>query len=239
MDLSIEKLRQRVAKAMKSNLEIFKTRRLIDKQTLLDDKFAKEVLELDVGDTSSEYDAFGMCDDQIYALTSKLLIDQAKVPNFVFISGEEKESMKYRVTRVSDNEFLIEGLIKVVRNGDETFISLEAKNDDDLLYYDSQFIHAFKSRNPRYFELLKRASELRSFEEIVEVSSIVFDRANIEQIILENPDIDSVSLLDLMINEIRSNDEMIKEFTDRLFDLKYFESGELDYEESFSFTVKV
>ena len=239
MDLSIEKLRQRVAKAMKSNLEIFKTRRLIDKQTLLDDKFAKEVLELDVGDTSSEYDAFGMCDDQIYALTSKLLIDQAKVPNFVFISGEEKESMKYRVTRVSDNEFLIERLIKVVRNGDETFISLEAKNDDDLLYYDSQFIHAFKSRNPRYFELLKRASELRSFEEIVEVSSIVFDRANIEQIILENPDIDSVSLLDLMINEIRSNDEMIKEFTDRLFDLKYFESGELDYEESFSFTVKV
>ena len=239
MDLSIEKLRQRVAKAMKSNLEIFKTRRLIDKQTLHDDKFAKEVLELDVGDTSNEYDAFGMCDDQIYALTSKLLIDQAKVPNFVFISGEEKESMKYRVTRVSDDEFLIEGLIKVVRNGDETFVSLEAKNDDDLLYYDSQFIHAFKARNPRYFELLKRASELRSFEEIVEVSSIVFDRANIKQIILENPDIDSVSLLDLMINEIRSNDKMIKEFTDRLFDLKYFESGELDYEESFSFTVKI
>ena len=229
MDLSIEKLRQRVAKAMKFNLEIFKTRRLIDKQTLLDDKFAKEVLELEVGETSSEYDAFGMCDDQIYALTSKLLIDQAKVPNFVFISGEEKESMKYRVTRVSDNEFLIEGLIKVVRNGDETFVSLEAKNDDDLLYYDSQFIHAFKSRNPRYFELLKRASELRSFEEIVEVSSIVFDRANIEQIIFENPDIDSVSLLDLMINEIRSDDKLIKDF----------EVGDLDYEESFSFTVKV
>ena len=88
-------------------------------------------------------------------------------------------------------------------------------------------------------ELLEIMADDMSFDEIVEFCKQSDAEDLVREILAEDPEIEGLDLLIRIFSEIDFDEDEVEEYADRLFNIKHFEDNELDYEESFSFTVTV
>ena len=240
MTVSIEKLRSAVLDGMQEHIDVFnKYGNVKDFEDLFVEREANEVLNLQIGKTSEEFEGFDVGDPVIQELSFTRLRGQAGVPVFVFESGDTDEKMIYHITRVSENEYRVDGKLEFTQGSEDEFISFYAKTMEDVLYYRGDFLYDLTEDREILNELLEIMAADMSFDEIVEFCKQSDAEDLVREILAEDPEIEGLDLLIRVFSEIDIDEDDVEEYADKLFNIKHFEDEELDYEESFSFTVEV
>lgn len=240
MTVSIEKLRSAVLDGMQEHIDVFnKYGNVKDFGDLFVEREANEVLNLQIGETSEEFEGFDSGDESSIALSFRRLCAQAGVPVFVFESGDAEEKMVYHITRVSEDEYRVDRKLEFTQGSDDEFISFYAKTTEDLLYYRGDFLYDLAEDKEILGELLEIMADDMSFDEIVEFCKQSDAEDLVREILAEDPEIEGLDLLIRVFSEIDFDEDEVEDYADKLFNIKHFEDNELDYEESFSFTVTV
>ena len=118
--------------------------------------------------------------------------------------------MTYHITRVSENEYQVDGKLEFTQGSEDEFISFFAKTMEDVLYYHGDFLYDLTEDKEILSELLEIMAADMSFDEIVEFCEHSDAEDLVREILAENPEIDGLDLLKQVFSEIDIDEDDVE-----------------------------